>query len=99
MRDQSRRGEPYRSARFVAFTPTGRYPDAEVIGAAGRSAAHRLRGPLRHLFGRHVLHVRCDVPAVTEGILELTGAIAVELILNGGDLLGTGFDGAGEHVV
>src|SRR6185437_6053716 len=49
---------------------------------SGWSAAHCRCGPLGHLLGRDVLDVARDEPPVSERIHELTGAIAVELILD-----------------
>ena len=46
------------------------------------SAAHGLCRPLLHLVRRHVLDVGRDAPEVPEGVLELTGAVPVELVLH-----------------
>src|SRR3979490_1026649 len=62
------------------------------------SAAHR-RYALFHLLRRHILDVRGDVPPVAERILELPGAVSIELVLHRCDLLGARLDRASEHVV
>src|SRR4051812_37242739 len=66
---------------------------------AGSAAAHHLGRPLLHLVGGDVLDVGGDVPAMAERIFELTGPVAVELVLHSRDLLAAGLDGPGEHVV
>src|SRR5262249_26711730 len=53
--------------------------------AAGGS--HHLRRPLRHLVRWHVLDVCRDVPLMAERVLELSGPIAVVLVLDRPQLL------------
>src|SRR5262249_17752270 len=57
------------------------------------------RGALLHLVGRYVLDVSRHAPAMSEGILELPGAVAVELVLHGTKRLRAAFDGAIEGLV
>src|SRR5205823_14614397 len=57
-------------------------------GAAPRLPRHRLRCSLLHLVGRHVLDMRGHVPAVAEGILEVSGPVPVELVLDVAEGLG-----------
>src|SRR5437660_6025463 len=71
-------------------------------GAVERNSGllrHELRGALRHLVGRDVLHVRRYAPAVAERVLKLAGAVAVELIGHRPHALGAGAERACEHVV
>src|SRR5215208_3119439 len=65
----------------------GRSTSSSRIG--GLPALGHGRRPLRHLVGRDVLDVRRDAPPVPPRVLELTRPVAVELILDGPDLLGT----------
>src|SRR5437667_5627386 len=46
------------------------------------SAAHDRGGALRHLVGRHVLHVGGNAPPMAERVFELTGSVTVELVLD-----------------
>src|SRR6266545_5597266 len=92
------------SPSFIAAHRTARVPCAFAPCPTARRGgtlrgAHRLRGALRHLVGRHVLDVRRDGPTVTERILELARPVAIELVLDGAKLLRAGLERAGEHVV
>ena len=56
----------------VVVTRRGRTGWSDLVSLPGTSAAtHFLRCPLRDLVGWHVFDVRCNAPAVAEGVLKL----------------------------
>src|SRR5213595_3219058 len=62
-------------------------------------AGAELRDALLHLLGGDVLDVAHHVPAMTPRVLELPGPVAVELVLDRLQLLGTPFERVREGLV
>src|SRR6266536_4246612 len=71
-----------------------------TVPAAGRrSIARRGGGAFGHLLRGDVFDVGGDTPSVSERVLELSGAIAVELVLDGAQGSGAGVDCPRKDVV
>src|SRR5262249_59157990 len=98
--DSPRRGvgRPHRRAGASRFAFTRARPRSASRAGGGSAPAtlgHRRR-PLRHLLGGHVLDVGHDAPPVSPRILDLTGAVTVELVLDRTELLRAGLDRVAE---
>jgi acetyl-CoA/propionyl-CoA carboxylase biotin carboxyl carrier protein len=74
----------------------GHHRRRQIALAGSSSSSSRA---LLHLMGRDVLDVRGDVPHVTERILEASGAVTVELVLQGLPLGGARVERLLEHAV
>src|SRR5215211_5167615 len=69
-------------ATTAATRNTGPATARSHLRASAAHVGHRRLGALVHLLRRYVLDVRCDRPAVAEGILDGAEAVAPELILH-----------------
>src|SRR5688500_17334432 len=79
-------GQPFRGAlKFCEL--------ASCRSLALRHVRHRGLSAGVHFLGGQILLLRADSPEMTERILDLSIAVAPELILEGHDLLGTGGNG------
>src|SRR3954468_4862591 len=79
------------SSAFGRSTSSSRIKRLPALGHGRRS--------LRHLVGRDVLDVGRDAPPVAPRVLELRGPVAVELVLERPDLLGTRLERGTEGLV